>query len=400
MSGMQPGYFGEFGGRFVAETLVPALAELERAFHEIVLGEPFQREWRELLRSYVGRPTPLWRAERLTRAIDASGTELGELWLKREDLCHTGAHKINNALGQVLLAKQLGKTRIIAETGAGQHGVATATAAAVMGLPCDVYMGAVDVARQAPNVARMKMLGARVLSVESGSRTLKDAMNEALRDWVTNVAGTHYCVGSAAGPHPYPTLVAELQRVIGDEARSQWAEGPGGLPDAVVACVGGGSNAIGMFRAFIHDEVALYGVEAAGEGVETGRHAATLTQGRVGVLHGARTLVLSDEHGQILEAHSISAGLDYPGVGPEHAALMRSGRARYSAVTDSQAVAAAHLVARTEGILIALETAHAFAALPEIARAERKRLGRAARFALCLSGRGDKDLGTLEEATR
>lgn len=400
MSDVRPGYFGEFGGRFVAETLVPALLELERAFHEIVLAEPFQREWRELLRSYVGRPTPLWRAERLVRAIDPGGAELGELWLKREDLCHTGAHKINNALGQVLLAKKLGKTRIIAETGAGQHGVATATAAAVMGLPCDVYMGAVDVARQAPNVARMKLLGARVVSVESGSRTLKDAMNEALRDWVTNVAGTHYCVGSAAGPHPYPMLVAELQRVIGDEARSQWAEGPGGLPDAVVACVGGGSNAIGMFRAFIHDEVALYGVEAAGEGVETGRHAATLTQGRVGVLHGARTLVLSDEHGQIQEAHSISAGLDYPGVGPEHAALMRSGRARYSAVTDSQAVAAAHLVARTEGILIALETAHAFAALAEIARAERKRSGRAARIALCLSGRGDKDLTTLEEATR
>ncbi|MBI3203336.1 MAG: tryptophan synthase subunit beta [Myxococcales bacterium] len=393
------GYYGEFGGRFVAETLVPALAQLERAVHEIVLREPFQREWRDLLSSYVGRPTPLWRAERLSRAVDPSGDLLGELWLKREDLCHTGAHKINNALGQVLLAKKLGKTRVIAETGAGQHGVATATAAAMMGLPCAVYMGAVDVARQAPNVARMRLLGARVLPVESGSRTLKDAMNEALRDWVTHVADTHYCVGSAAGPHPYPMLVAELQRVIGDEARAEWAEGPGGLPDTVVACVGGGSNAIGMFRAFISDPVELYGVEAAGEGLDTERHAATLTRGRVGVLHGARTLVLSDDDGQILEAHSVSAGLDYPGVGPEHAALLRSGRAKYLAVTDAEAVAALHLVARTEGILVALETAHAFAGLPAIARAEHARLGRPARVALCLSGRGDKDLATVAEHT-
>jgi len=393
----RPGYFDEFGGRFVAETLVPALLELERAFHEVMLGEAFQREWRGMLASYVGRPTPLWRAERLARQLDPSGSAIEELWLKREDLCHTGAHKINNALGQVLLARRLGKARIIAETGAGQHGVATATASAVLGLPCEVYMGAVDVARQAPNVARMKMLGAKVIPVESGSRTLKDAMNEALRDWVTNVAGTHYCVGSAAGPHPYPTLVAELQRVIGDEARAQWRDGPGGSPDAVVACVGGGSNAIGMFRAFIPDDVALWGVEAAGEGLDTDRHAATLTRGRVGVLHGAKTLVLSDDHGQILEAHSVSAGLDYPGVGPEHAALARSGRARYVTATDAQAIAAAHRVALTEGILVALETAHAFAALPAIARAEAERLGRPARIALCLSGRGDKDLATLEE---
>ena len=389
------GYYGEFGGRFVAETLVPALAALEQAVHRIVLCEPFQREWRALLASYVGRPTPLWRAERLARAVDPTGALLADLWLKREDLCHTGAHKINNALGQVLLAKKLGKTRIIAETGAGQHGVATATAAAMMGLPCEVYMGALDVARQAPNVARMQILGARVIPVDSGSRTLKDAMNEALRDWVTHVAETHYCVGSAAGPHPYPMLVAELQRVIGDEARAQWAEGPGGLPDAVVACVGGGSNAIGMFRAFVHDDVALVGVEAAGEGLDTERHAATLTRGRVGVLHGTRTLVLSDDAGQILEAHSVSAGLDYPGVGPEHAALMRSGRASYLAVTDAEALAAVHLVARTEGILVALETAHAFAALPEIARLESARQGRPVRVALCLSGRGDKDLATV-----
>ena len=386
------GTFGEFGGRFVAETLVPALVELERAFFSIVLGAEFQREWRAMLASYVGRPTPLYRAERLEQRLSEP---VAELWLKREDLCHTGAHKINNALGQVLLAKKLGKTRVIAETGAGQHGVATATAAAVMGLPCEVYMGEVDVARQAPNVARMLMLGAKLNPVQSGSRTLKDAMNEALRDWVTNVGHTHYCVGSAAGPHPYPVLVSELQRVIGDETKQEWASGPGGLPDAVVACVGGGSNAIGMFRAFMADEVALYGVEAAGEGLDTLRHAATLTKGRVGVLHGARTLVLADDDGQILEAHSVSAGLDYPGVGPEHAALLRSGRARYLTATDSEAIRAAHLVARSEGILIALETAHAFARLDEVARMERRRLGRAPRIALCVSGRGNKDLATL-----
>jgi len=397
VSSERVGYFGEFGGRFVAETLVPALLELERALHSIVPSEAFQSEWRALLRDYVGRPTPLWRAERLARELDPRSEHLAELWLKREDLCHTGAHKINNALGQVLLARKLGKRRIIAETGAGQHGVATATAAAVLGLPCEVFMGSVDVVRQAPNVARMKMLGAKVTPVESGSRTLKDAMNEALRDWVTHVETTHYCVGSAAGPHPYPTLVAELQRVIGDEARAQWQASPGGLPDAVVACVGGGSNAIGIFRAFIPDDVRLYGVEAAGEGLDTARHAATLSRGKVGVLHGARTLVLSDENGQILEAHSVSAGLDYPGVGPEHAHLMRSGRARYLAVTDAEALASARAVARIEGLLVALETAHALAALPAIAAAERRRLGRSARLLLCLSGRGDKDLGTLEE---
>jgi len=397
MSDERPGYYGEFGGRFVAETLVPALEELEKAFHEIVLAAPFQREWRELLQSYVGRPTPIYRAKRLVSELFPAGDVIGELWIKREDLCHTGAHKLNNALGQILLAKRLGKTRIIAETGAGQHGVATATAAAMQGLPCEVYMGAVDVARQAPNVARMRMLGARVIPVESGSRTLKDAMNEALRDWVTNVRTTHYCVGSAAGPHPYPLLVAELQRVIGDEARAQLLDACGALPDAVVACVGGGSNAIGMFRAFMNDDVALYGVEAEGEGIASGRHAATLTGGRVGVLHGARTMVLADDDGQILEAHSVSAGLDYPGVGPEHAALMKSGRATYLRATDEEALAATTRVARSEGLLIALETAHAFARIADVAKRERTRLGRPVRLAVCLSGRGDKDLATLLE---
>ena len=391
------GYYDDFGGRFVAETLVPALTELEAAFHRHVLSEAFQAEWRDLLRHYVGRPTPLYHAARLARALDPDGKAIAELWLKREDLCHTGAHKINNALGQVLLAKKLGKQRIIAETGAGQHGVATATACAVMGLPCEVFMGAVDVVRQAPNVLRMQMLGAKVIAVESGSRTLKDAMNEALRDWVTNVRTTHYCVGSAAGPHPYPMLVSELQRVIGDEARVQFEAQSGGRPDAVIACVGGGSNAIGMFRAFLGDAVALYGVEAAGEGVASGKHAATLTAGRVGVLHGARTMVLADDDGQIIEAHSVSAGLDYPGVGPEHSALMRSGRATYLSATDQEALAATQRVARTEGILVALETAHAFARVRDIAELERKKHGRPAKLALCLSGRGDKDLGTLSE---
>jgi tryptophan synthase beta chain len=388
-------YYGEFGGRFVAETLVPALEELERAVAEIVPTAEFQKEWRGLLADYVGRPTPVYLASRLARKLDPSGDSLGELWLKREDLCHTGAHKINNALGQVLLARKLGKARIIAETGAGQHGVATATACAVMGLPCEVYMGEVDVARQAPNVARMKMLGARVIPVSSGSRTLKDAMNEAMRDWVTNVRTTHYCVGSAAGPHPFPTLVADLQSVIGIESRAQLLEKIGTLPDAVVACVGGGSNAIGIYRGFQADPVALYGVEAAGDGLDSGRHAATLTRGRVGVLHGARTLVLSDDDGQILEAHSISAGLDYPGVGPEHAALMQSGRTTYLSATDDEAVLATRDVAEHEGILIALETAHAFARVGDVARRERERLGRPARVLVCVSGRGDKDLATL-----
>ncbi len=392
----RPGYYGAFGGRFVAETLVPALDELTHAFTEIVLGSAFQQEWRGLLASYVGRPTPLGEARRLARAIDPEGRSLGRLWLKREDLCHTGAHKINNALGQVLLARQMGKTRIIAETGAGQHGVATATACALFGLPCEVFMGAEDVKRQAPNVGRMKLLGARVIPVESGSRTLKDAMNEALRDWVTHVRTTHYCIGSAAGPHPYPELVATLQAVIGEEARAQALAQQGALPDVAVACVGGGSNAIGLFRGFLKDPaVALVGVEAAGEGVASGRHAATLGAGRVGVLHGSKSYVLCDDGGQITEAHSISAGLDYPGVGPEHASLMESGRATYVSATDDEALASVKQVAETEGIIPALETAHAFARVGDIARRLAAERGRPVSVVLGLSGRGDKDLSTL-----
>ena len=394
----RPGYFGRFGGRFVAETLVPALEELDHAAATIAVSADFRAELAGLLRDYVGRPTPITRAERLAAVLDPERRRVRSLLLKREDLCHTGAHKINNALGQVLLARRMGKTRIIAETGAGQHGVATATAAALLGLPCAVYQGAIDVARQAPNVARMQLLGAEVIPVESGSKTLKDAMNEALRDWVTNVRSTHYCVGSAAGPHPYPTLVADFQRVIGDEARAQCAA-MGVGPDAVVACVGGGSNAIGIFRAFLEAGgdagPTLVGVEAAGEGLDGERHAATLTRGRVGVLHGARSYVLCDEGGQIQEAHSISAGLDYPGVGPEHAHLRDAGGARYLVATDVEALHAVRMVARAEGILVALETAHAFARVKDVAVAEAERRGRAVDVLVCLSGRGDKDLGTL-----
>jgi tryptophan synthase beta chain len=394
-----PGYFGPYGGRFVAETLVPALDELSQAMTTIMDGEPYKAQLRSLLTHYVGRPTPLTASERLACAIDPDRQFIEALVLKREDLCHTGAHKINNALGQVLLAKQMGKKRIIAETGAGQHGVATATAAALFGLSCEVYMGELDVERQAPNVARMKMLGAKVIPVGTGSRTLKDAMNEALRDWVTNVRTTYYCVGSAAGPHPYPTLVARLQEVIGTEARGQCLSQLGALPDAVVACVGGGSNAIGMFRAFIHDRgVSLYGVEAAGLGLETARHAATLTLGRVGVLHGSKSYLLCDDNGQIQEAHSISAGLDYPGVGPEHAQLKDTGRAVYLTATDDEALASVRQVAHTEGILIALETAHAFARIADIAEREAARRKRPVRVAVSLSGRGDKDLATIMSA--
>ena len=396
-----PGYFGPYGGRFVAETLVPALEELTLAMTTIMDAEPYQTELGALLRDYVGRPTPLSVAKRLAGALDPESRFIDKLLLKREDLCHTGAHKINNALGQVLLARQMGKKRIIAETGAGQHGVATATVAALFGLSCEVYMGEVDIERQAPNVARMRMLGARVLPVGTGSRTLKDAMNEALRDWVTNVRMTYYCVGSAAGPHPYPTLVARLQEVIGRETRAQSLTALGALPDAVLACVGGGSNAIGMFRAFLDDaEVALYGVEAAGLGVETTHHAATLTLGRVGVLHGSKSYVLCDDNGQIQEAHSISAGLDYPGVGPEHSALKDSGRATYLTATDDEALASVRRVAETEGILIALETAHAFARVLDVAKREAARLGRAVRIAVTLSGRGDKDLATITAAEK
>jgi len=390
------GWYGAFGGRFVSETLIPALDELTDAIDRIVSQPAFDAELRGLLASYVGRPTPLTEAIRLAAAIDPGARSLGRLFLKREDLCHTGAHKINNALGQVLLAKKMGKTRIIAETGAGQHGVATATACALFGLPCEVYMGEEDVKRQAPNVGRMKLLGAKVIPVQSGSRTLKDAMNEALRDWVTNVATTHYCIGSAAGPHPYPALVARFQTVIGEESRAQVLERTGALPDAAIACVGGGSNAIGMFRGFLGDAtVRLIGVEAAGHGVGSGEHAATLTAGRIGVLHGSKSYVLCDAEGQIQEAHSISAGLDYPGVGPEHSFLKDSQRATYLSATDEEALAAVSLLARTEGILPALETAHPIAKLGGIATDLAQALGRPVTLLLCLSGRGDKDLETL-----
>jgi tryptophan synthase beta chain len=391
-----PSHYGPFGGRFVAETLIPALDELAEAIDAIVSREAFQEEWRGLLRTYVGRPTPITEAKRLAAAVDPGGKSLARLFLKREDLCHTGAHKINNAIGQVLLAKKMGKARIIAETGAGQHGVATATACALFGLPCEVYMGEEDVRRQAPNVGRMRLLGARVIPVTTGSRTLKDAMNEALRDWVTNVRTTYYCIGSAAGPHPYPELVARLQSVIGEEARAQCLSTLGALPDVAVACVGGGSNAIGLFRGFVQDpSVALVGVEAAGHGVETGKHAATLTAGRVGVLHGSKSYVLCDDEGQIMEAHSVSAGLDYPGVGPEHSWLKDSGRARYVSATDDEALAAAMLVARTEGIVPALETSHAFARVGSIAAEAAAKAGRPVSMIVASSGRGDKDLETL-----
>ncbi len=380
------GRFGPYGGRYVAETLMPALDELSRAYEEACRDPAFQQELDSLLQHFVGRRTPLYLARRLTATLGP------RIWLKREDLCHTGAHKVNNTLGQILLAKRMGKTRIIAETGAGQHGVATATACALMGLPCEVFMGEEDVRRQAPNVRRMELLGAEVHAVTSGSATLKDAMNEALRDWVTNVRTTHYCVGSAAGPDPYPRIVRDFQSVIGRESRAQILEQAGRLPDAVVACVGGGSNAIGMFAGFVDDpDVRLIGVEAAGEGITSGKHAAPLCAGGVGVLHGAKSYILQSPDGQILEAHSVSAGLDYPGVGPEHAWLKDSGRASYVAVTDDEALASFQDLCRTEGIIPALETSHAFAYLPTLSR----ELGGTGDVVVCLSGRGDKDLDTV-----
>jgi len=381
------GRYGPFGGRYVAETLMPAVSELERAFDEACADPAFDERWRGLLTNYVGRETPLYLAERLSEHHGA------RIWFKREDLCHTGAHKVNSTIGQTLLAQRMGKVRVIAETGAGQHGVATATACALLGLPCEVYMGSEDVRRQAPNVRRMELLGAEVHPVESGSRTLKDAMNEALRDWVTNVRTTYYCVGSVAGPHPYPEMVRYFQSVIGEEARAQMLDRAGRLPDAVVACVGGGSNAMGIFAGFLDDaEVALFGVEAAGAGVSTGAHAATLTAGQVGVLHGSKSYVLMDDDGQIQEAHSISAGLDYPGVGPEHAWLKDSGRALYGAVDDAAALAAFERLSHLEGILPALETCHAVAYLDEVVAA----VGTDKDVLVCLSGRGDKDLDTVQ----
>ncbi len=384
------GRFGAYGGRFVPETLMAAHEELEAAYAEARRDERFQAELDRLLRHYVGRPTPLYFAENLTRELGGA-----RIYLKREDLAHTGAHKINNALGQALLARRMGKPRIIAETGAGQHGVATATVCAMLGFACTVYMGAEDVRRQALNVFRMKLLGAEVRSVESGSRTLKDAINEALRDWVTNVRTTYYLIGSVVGAHPYPMMVRDFQSVIGREAREQIVAQAGRLPDLVVACVGGGSNAIGLFHPFVEDpDVRLVGVEAAGEGIETGRHAATLVAGRPGVLHGAHSYLLQDAHGQVVETHSISAGLDYPGVGPEHSFLRDTGRAEYVAVTDAEALAGFQLLCRTEGIIPALEPAHAVAYVARVA----PKMPRDAIILLGLSGRGDKDMGTVASA--
>ena len=384
------GRFGDFGGRYVAETLMPLVFSLEKAYAEAKADPAFLQEMDAFLRDYVGRPSPLYHAERLSAHFGGA-----KIYFKRDELNHTGAHKINNCLGQILLAKRMGKTRIIAETGAGQHGVASATVAARLGLPCVVYMGAVDVERQKPNVFRMRLLGAEVRPVTAGAATLKDAMNEAMRDWVTNVADTFYCIGTAAGPHPYPMLVRDFQSVIGREARAQMLEREGRLPDVALACVGGGSNAIGLFHPFLADEqVRLIGVEAAGDGLESGRHAAALTGGRPGVLHGNRTYLLQTDEGQIRDAHSISAGLDYPGVGPEHAWLKEIGRAQYCSATDAEALEAFQLCARLEGILPALEPAHALARVDEIAR----ELGRDGLVLMNLCGRGDKDVFTIAQA--
>ena len=378
------GRYGAFGGRYVPETLVPALLELEQAWRAARADPAFDAELDELLERYTGRETPLSEARRM--GADAGGCRV---LLKREDLCHTGSHKLNNTLGQILLARRMGKKRIIAETGAGQHGVATATAAALFGLPCEVYQGAVDVERQALNVFRMQLLGARVIPVSAGSATLKDAMNEALRDWVTNVRDTHYIIGSVAGPHPYPAMVRDFQSVIGREARRQVLAAAGRLPDAIVACVGGGSNAMGIFSAFVDDpSVKLVAVEAAGHGLSTGQHGASLAKGRPGVLHGSRSFVLQDADGQIAEAHSISAGLDYPGVGPELAYLKDSGRLTLMQATDVEALDAFQYLSRTEGIIPALESAHAVSAARKVAR----QLGRDGLVIVNVSGRGDKDV--------
>ena len=384
------GHFGSFGGRYVAETLMPLLLKLESAYESAKNDPAFHAELDGLLKHYVGRPSALYFAERLTRHLGGA-----KIYFKREELNHTGAHKINNCIGQILLAKRMGKTRIIAETGAGQHGVATATVAARFGLPCIIYMGEVDIERQKPNVFRMNLLGAEVRAVGSGSRTLKDAMNEALRDWVANVHDTFYIIGSAAGPHPYPAMVRDFQTVIGKETRVQMMAAEGRLPDLLVACVGGGSNAIGLFHPFLDDpDVAIHGVEAAGEGVETAHHAATLSKGTPGVLHGARSYLLQDSDGQVQEAHSISAGLDYPGVGPEHSWLKDTGRVTYVSVTDQEALDAFQLTCRLEGIIPALESSHAIAHVMRIA----PRLPSDHLIVLGLSGRGDKDVFTVASA--
>lgn len=379
------GHFGEFGGRFVPEALMHALDQLESAYLSAKENPDFINELAVLQKNYTGRPTPITDVKRFGELAGGA-----RILLKREDLNHTGSHKINNVLGQALLARQMNKTRLIAETGAGQHGVATATAAALFGLECVVYMGEEDTKRQALNVARMRLLGAEVIPVTTGSRTLKDAINEAMRDWVSNVDTTHYLLGTVAGPHPFPLIVRDFHRIIGDEARSQMLAEYGELPTAVAACVGGGSNAIGIFTAFLDDPVQLYGYEAGGDGVETGRHAATLTGGSIGILHGAKSYVLQDEEGQTIESHSISAGLDYPGVGPEHAFLKDSGRANYEPITDSEAMQALSDLARTEGILVAIETAHALAGVIKLG----KQLGESGTILVNCSGRGDKDVVT------
>jgi len=384
------GNFGEFGGRYVSETLMPLILDLEREYRAAKADPAFKAEFDDLLTHYVGRESPLYFAERLTEHLGGA-----KIYLKREDLNHTGAHKINNCIGQILLARRMGKTRIIAETGAGQHGVATATVAARFGLPCTIFMGAVDVERQQPNVFRMKLLGAEVQPVTSGSQTLKDAMNEALRDWVANVHDTFYIIGTVAGPHPYPELVRDFQSVIGDEARAQILEAEGRLPDLLVAAVGGGSNAIGLFHPFLDDDgVRMIGVEAAGEGIDTERHAASLAGGSPGVLHGNRTYLLQDDDGQITEAHSISAGLDYPGIGPEHSWLNDIGRVDYVPVTDGEALASFQRLAELEGIIPALESAHAIAAVEKLAPT----MGSDKIIIVNLSGRGDKDIFTVAKA--
>ncbi|MBN1670666.1 MAG: tryptophan synthase subunit beta [Kiritimatiellae bacterium] len=381
------GHFGVYGGRYVAETLMPALMELEAAYRDAAADERFQAEFRRLLKDYVGRPSPLYLAQRLTQAYGGAS-----IYLKREDLNHTGAHKINNTLGQALLARRMGKKRLMAETGAGQHGVATATVAALFGMECEVFMGEEDMQRQAPNVRRMELLGTRLRPVRTGTRTLKDAMSEALRAWVATVETTFYVIGSVAGPHPYPVMVRDFQAVIGQETREQVLDAAGRLPDLVMACVGGGSNAAGIFSAFLDDaDVRLVGVEAAGFGVETGKHAASIGAGRVGILHGSKTYVLQDEHGQVLNAHSVSAGLDYPGVGPQHAQWADSGRIEYCAVTDAEALEAFDELCRLEGILPALEPAHALAEAKKRAKA----LGKDALMTVNLSGRGDKDVDSV-----
>jgi tryptophan synthase beta chain len=382
------GHFGPHGGRYVAETLMPALLELETAYREISPQALFREELRRLLMDYAGRPTPLFHARRFSAHLGGP-----QIYLKREDLAHTGAHKINNTLGQALLARWMGKGKLIAETGAGQHGVATATVAALFGMECRVFMGVEDVRRQAPNVLRMKLLGADVVPVASGAGTLKDAMNEAMRYWVGTVTDTHYVIGSVAGPHPYPVMVRDFQTIIGEEVKVQIQKCLGRLPDMLVACVGGGSNAMGLFYPFLNDPVELVGVEAAGEGIKSGKHAATLAEGSLGVLHGSKSYVLQDKGGQILEAHSISAGLDYPGVGPEHAFLKDTGRARYVSVKDDEALEAFHLLCRMEGIIPALESSHALAYCLKAAPA----MPAEAAIVVNLSGRGDKDLGIVSE---